>query len=154
MQQFMTLWIKEFCSYFQNMSAYFVLFVYLFVSIGSAFYFGEYLAMHDTALYALFYAQPVILTVLVPVLTMRSWAEEYRTGTIEFLLTQPISTSTLVLAKFCAVWLFYFAASLLFIPFIIFSAGWLQLDWWNIFSSYAGLWLLLLFYQHPEDHTS
>lgn len=146
MQQFMTLWIKEFRSYFQNMSAYFVLFVYLFVSIGSAFYFGEYLAMHDTALYALFYAQPVILTVLVPVLTMRSWAEEYRTGTIEFLLTQPISTSTLVLAKFCAVWLFYFAASLLFIPFIIFSAGWLQLDWWNIFSSYAGLWLLLLFY--------
>lgn len=146
MQQFTTLLLRELRSGFRGLPAYFIIFTYLFAAIGAAFYFGSYLAMHDTALYAVFYAQPIILAVLVPVLTMRSWAEEYRSGTIEFLLTQPISFTVLTMAKFCAAVLFCLLMTLGLLPFICYSGGWLQLDWQNVASSYGGLLLLILFY--------
>ena len=84
MQQFKALFKKEMSGYFRSHFAYFVFFIYLFISIGGAFYFGEYLAMHDTAVYALFYLQPVILVLLIPALTMRLWSDEYKSGTAEF----------------------------------------------------------------------
>ena len=108
MQQLWALFLREFRSYFRSFLAFMVFFVYLFVSIGSSFYFGSYLGMHDTALYALFYAQPIILAVLIPALSMRLWSEEYRLGTIEFLLTQPVKIMYLVLAKYLAPLLQYF----------------------------------------------
>ena len=61
MQQFTTLLLRELRSGFRGLPAYFIIFTYLFAAIGAAFYFGSYLAMHDTALYAVFYAQPIIL---------------------------------------------------------------------------------------------
>lgn len=146
MQQFTALFLREFRSYFRNLSVYFVLFVYLFASIGTAFYFGSYLGMHDMSLYALFYAQPIIAAVLIPVLTMRSWAEEYRSGTIESLLTQPVSFSILAAAKFCAVSTFGVLAMLGLLPFIIYSAGWLNLDWQNIITNELGLLFVMLFF--------
>ena len=106
MQQFKALFNKEFGSYFRSYLAYIVFFVYLFVSIGCAFYFGSYLAMHDTALYALFYLQPIILTVFVPAITMKMWSEEFKSGTAEFLLTQPINYFLLVGVKSLSAFLF------------------------------------------------
>lgn len=146
MRQFITLLSRELWGYFRSVWAYFVIFIYLFSSIGTAFYFGTYLAMHDTSLYAVFYAQPIILAILIPVLTMRSWSEEYRSGTIEFLLTQPISFIILTLSKFCAVFLFCLLMTLGLLPFICYTGGWLQLDWQNITVIYGGLLLLILFY--------
>lgn len=146
MQQFTALLLREFRSYFRNFSAYFVLFVYLFASMGTAFYFGSYLGMHDGALYALFYAQPIILAVLMPVLTMRSWAEEYRFGTIEYLLTQPVPCFVLTAAKFCAAGAFCLLAMLGLAPFIIYSADWLNLDWQNILTNELGLFVVMLFF--------
>ena len=146
MRQFITLLSRELRGYFRSVWAYFVIFIYLFSSIGTAFYFGTYLAMHDTSLYAVFYAQPIILAILIPVLTMRSWSEEYRSGTIEFLLTQPISFIILTLSKFCAVFLFCLLMTLGLLPFICYTGGWLQLDWQNITVIYGGLLLLILFY--------
>ncbi|MBR3502461.1 MAG: ABC transporter permease, partial [Alphaproteobacteria bacterium] len=90
MQQFRALLKKELGSYFNNFLAYIVLFFYLLTSIGSAFYFGSYLAMTDNSLFAAFYLQPFILTVIIPAITMKVWSDEYRLGTAEFLLTQPV----------------------------------------------------------------
>ena len=143
MQQLWALFLREFRSYFRSFLAFMVFFVYLFVSIGSSFYFGSYLGMHDTALYALFYAQPIILAVLIPALSMRLWSEEYRLGTIEFLLTQPVKIMYLVLAKYLALLLFCLLMAIFLLPFVFYSYSWLKIDWQNIVLDYVGLGLSL-----------
>ena len=145
-QQFKTLFFREFSNYFRSPLAYFVFFIYLFASIGSAFYFGSFLAMHDTSLYALFYAQPIILAVLLPSLTMKLWAEEYKQGTIELLLTQPVDIWVIQKAKYFSVVLFCFLMSLFLLPFIFYTSEWLNIDWQNILSDFLGLWLCMMLF--------
>ena len=146
MRQFTALFKKEIGAYFKSYFAYFVFFIYLFVSVGGAFYFGEYLAMHDTAVYALFYLQPIVLTLLIPALTMRLWSDEYKSGTAEFLLTQPLSNKLPVLAKFLASGTFAAGMSLFTLPFIIYTANWLKIDFGNVVCCYLGVWLYILLF--------
>ena len=146
MQQFFALFKKEMNGYFKSYFAFMIFFIYLFVSVGCAFYFGAYLAMHDTSVYALFYLQPAILALLIPALTMRLWSDEYKSGTAEFLLTQPLKNRLPVLAKFAASGAFAVAMSLFLLPFIVFTSGWLKIDWSNVMSSYLGVWLYILLF--------
>ena len=141
MLQFTALLRKEINSYFKSYFAYMIVFIYLSVSIGSAFYFGAYLAMHDNTVYSLFYIQPVILTLLIPALTMRLWSDEYKSGTAEFLFTQPISNKLPVLAKFMGAFILVCLMSLFLLPFIFYTSEWLRIDWNGILCSYLGLWL-------------
>ncbi len=143
MQQFKALWLKELGGYFQSSFAYMILFIYMFVSVGGAFYFGSYLALHDPSVYALFYIQPIVLTALLPAVTMRLWSEEYKSGTAEFLLTQPLEPWQPVVAKFAAATAFGWLMSLFLLPFICFTAQYLVLDWGNIFCAYIGLVLFI-----------
>ncbi len=143
MQQFRSLLKKELSGYFRSLLAYLVIFIYLFSSIGSAFYFGSYWGMHDSGVYSLFYVQPIILAVLIPAITMRTWADEYRCGTAEFLLTQPIKTKILVLSKYLAVLLFGFGMTIFLLPFIVYTAIWLQIDWINVAIEFLGVWLII-----------
>ena len=143
MQQFKALWLKELSGYFQSSFAYMILFIYMFVSIGGAFYFGSYLALHDPSVYALFYLQPIVLTALLPAVTMRLWSEEYKSGTAEFLLTQPLEPWQPVAAKFAAATVFGLIMPLLLLPFIFFTAQYLTLDWGNIVCAYLGLALFI-----------
>ena len=146
MQQFFALFKKEMNGYFKSYFAYMIFFIYLFVSVGCAFYFGAYLAMHDTSVYALFYLQPAILALLIPALTMRLWSDEYKSGTAEFLLTQPLSNRLPVMAKFVASGVFAMAMSLFLLPFIIYTSFWLKIDWNNVACSYIGVWLYILLF--------
>ncbi|MBR6355317.1 MAG: Gldg family protein, partial [Alphaproteobacteria bacterium] len=143
MQQFKALWLKELGGYFQSSFAYMILFIYMFVSVGGAFYFGSYLALHDPSVYALFYLQPIVLTALLPAVTMRLWSEEYKSGTAEYLLTQPLEAWQPVAAKFAAATVFGWFMSLLLLPFIFFTAQYLTLDWGSIVCSYIGLALFV-----------
>ena len=145
MRQFKALFKKEINTYFKSYFAYAIFFVYLFVSIGTAFYFGAYLSAHDEALYPLFYAQPIILLVLLPAITMKIWSEEYHSGTAEFLLTLPLSPYISVVAKFCAAFCLCFIMSLFLLPFVLYTGQWLVLDWGNIFSCFLGLWFVMAF---------
>jgi ABC-2 type transport system permease protein len=85
----------------------------------------------------LFYIAPWVFLFLVPAVTMRSFSEERRTGTIELLLTKPITELRLVLAK-------YFAAVVLvllaLVPTLVYwwSIGTLAVPAWNIDS--GGIW--------------
>ena len=146
MQQFKALFKKELSGYFKSSFAYFIFFIYLFVSIGGAFYFGSYLAMHDTSVYALFYLQPIILSLLIPALTMRLWSEEYKSGTAEFLLTQPVLDKLPVIAKVSASVFLAVLMSLFLLPFIIYTASWLEIDWGNVVCCYLGVWLYILLF--------
>jgi ABC-2 type transport system permease protein len=146
MQQFRALLKKEVLIYMRSYLALALFLIYLFVSIGGAFYLGSYLAMHDTTVYAVFVLQPVILILLIPAMTMRLWADEYKSGTAEFLLTQPIPVYKIVMAKVVAAWSFCFVMSLFFLPFVYYTASWMTLDFGNIFLCFSGLWLLMFMF--------
>ena len=145
MQQFKALFKKEIGAYFKSYFAYIIFFVYLFVSVGVAFYFGAYLSAHDSSMYALFYAQPIILLVLLPAVTMKTWSDEYRSGTAEFLLTLPLHPAVPVLAKVAAAWCLCFGMSLFLLPFVFYTATWLHLDVGNLMTDFIGLWLVMAF---------
>ncbi len=95
---------------------------------------------------SLFLIAPWVFLFLVPAVTMRSFAEEKRTGTIELLLTKPLSTVQLILAKFLSGWLLTLIAIL---PTIIYYVTIYRLadpvgnvDQGGILGSYIGLALL------------
>jgi len=68
---------------------------------------------------SLFYIAPWVFLFLVPAITMRSFAEEIKTGTIELLLTKPVSEMQLVTAKFFAAVTLVFIALLPCVVYII-----------------------------------
>ncbi|HNK41187.1 MAG TPA: ABC transporter permease, partial [Flavobacteriales bacterium] len=94
----------------------------------------------------LFFLAPWVFLFLVPAITMRSFSEERRTGTLELLLTKPISEFTLVLGKYTAAVLLVLLA---LIPTLVYywSVGQLAVPTWNIdaggtWGSYLGLFFL------------
>ena len=103
---FKTVFNKEFAGFFRSGNAYIVLGIYALLSFAATFYAGGYFSLDNTSLTSFFLYQPEILIVLLPAITMRSWTDERRQGTLEYLLTQPISYVSAVLAKFGAAWLF------------------------------------------------
>lgn len=143
MRAFTSLFKKEFSDIYANGAAYLIFFVYLLCSTSVAFYFGHYADMHDAAIYSLFYLQPYILAIIVPVLTMRTWSEEYRSHTAEWLLSAPMSDIAIVLAKWFAVIANLTIMLLLLIPFVLITLRWLHLDLGNILTCFSGLFLTM-----------
>ncbi|WP_336366030.1 Gldg family protein [Marinobacter sp. C2H3] len=93
---------KEFRGFFASPAAY--LFMGLFVAACLfVFFWGEaFFARNVADLEPLFHWLPLLLIFLIAALTMRSWSEERRSGTLESLLTSPVSLWQLVLGKFLA----------------------------------------------------
>ena len=77
-------------------------FFLLFTSIW-LFYFQRFFAMDTASLRPYFASFPLAFILVIPALTMKSWAEERRLGTVELLLTMPFSEWDLVLGKFLSV---------------------------------------------------
>ena len=93
---------KEFAGYFRTPTAYIIIAVYLVLSMFATFYSAYFFAYDNSGLISFFTYQPEIFVVLMPAATMRLWADERRSGTIEFLLTQPVDYTAVVLGKFMA----------------------------------------------------
>jgi ABC-2 type transport system permease protein len=87
-----------------------------------------------------FYCTAVLIT--VPFLTMRAFSEEKRTGTIEFLLTAPVSDAQVVLAKFLGAWLAYCMLWALTAVFFLLLQRTAPFDWAPVLTGYLGTWLL------------
>jgi len=116
---------KELFSYLNAPAFYGVaVFFLLFCSIW-LFYFQQFFTRNVASLRVYFGIFPLIFILIIPVLTMRSWAEERKTGSIELLLTLPFSEWDLVLGKFCAA--FGLLAMMLILtiplPFTLFPLG-------------------------------
>ncbi|MDR0456419.1 MAG: ABC transporter permease [Treponema sp.] len=107
---------KELFSYL-NAPAFYgaAVFFLLFCSIW-LFYFQRYFTMNVASLRPYFAFFPLVFILVIPVLTMKSWAEERKTGSIELLLTMPFSEWDLVLGKFCAVFALLVMMLILTIP--------------------------------------
>ena len=91
---------KELSSYFNSPIAYIVLAGYL-VFTTVAFFFLNQFFVHDEASLRLYFSTvPTVFIFLIPALTMRSWAEEKKSGTLELLLTLPFKEHEVVIGKF------------------------------------------------------
>jgi len=99
------LFIKEIQGFFSSLTGYLVIAVFLAVTGLCLWVFPGVLNIPESgyaSLDSLFYIAPWVFLFLVPAITMRSFAEETKTGTIELLFTKPISEWQLTVAKFLA----------------------------------------------------
>ena len=97
---------RELAGYFATPVAYVFIVVFLFLNGIFTFYLGDFYERGQADLQPFFVWHPWLYLFLVPALGMRLWAEERRSGTIELLMTLPISVTQAVLAKFFAAWAF------------------------------------------------
>ena len=141
-QRTLALTRKELFSYL-NAPAFYgaAVFFLLFCSIW-LFYFQRYFSMNVATLRPYFGTFPLVFILVVPVLTMKSWAEERKTGSVEILLTMPFSEWNLVLGKFLAAYAMLVMMIIMTIPvpLSLFALG--TFDGGVIFSEYIGALLM------------
>jgi ABC-2 type transport system permease protein len=107
---------RELGSYFATPIAYVFLAIFALLSGLLAFYVGGFFEQGQADLQAFFQFHPWLYLFLIPALAMRLWAEERRGGTIELLLTLPVSLAAVVAGKFLAAWVFTAFALVLTFP--------------------------------------
>ena len=110
---------REFAAYFATPVATVFIVIFLVLSGALTFTLGGFFTRGQADLLPFFGFIPWLFLFLVPALTMRLWAEERRLGTIELLLTLPITPAQAVVGKFLAAWLFCGLALLLTFPLAI-----------------------------------
>jgi ABC-2 type transport system permease protein len=93
---------RELRAYFTTPVAYIVVIFFLVVTAAWFFYAQQFFAQGVASLRGYFSLWPILFILLLPAITMRSWAEERRQGTAEILLTLPFREGELVLGKFAA----------------------------------------------------
>jgi ABC-2 type transport system permease protein len=114
-----TIFRRELASYFATPLAYIFIVIFLVMAGTFAFFIGNFFNRGQADLQPFFQFHPWLYLVLIPALSMRLWAEERRSGTIEMLLTMPVSMTEAVLGKFFAAWAFAGIALILTFPFWI-----------------------------------
>jgi len=114
-----TIFRREFGGYFATPLAYVFIVIFLFVTGIFTFYLGRFFERGEADLGSFFIFHPWLYLFLIPAISMRLWAEERKSGTIELLLTLPIPLWAAVLAKFLAAWAFTGLALVLTFPFWI-----------------------------------
>ena len=110
---------NEFFRYFISPLAYVYLICFLLLNGSFAVYFGHFLERGQADLLPMFSFQPWLYLLFIPGISMRLWAEEFRTKTILQIITMPVSIPALVWGKFFASWMFCALALLLTFPFWI-----------------------------------
>jgi ABC-2 type transport system permease protein len=148
---------RELGAYFSSPIAYVFIVIFLLLCGFFTFFFGHFFDIGQASLSGPFFMwHPWFYLFLVPAVGMRLWAEERRVGTIELLLTMPITAWQAIVGKFLASWLFLLLALVLTFPIVLtviylgspsdpglfkwFSAS--NADKGVIFCAYLGSWLM------------
>ena len=143
MKQLPIIFRREFTSFFATPLAYVFLLIFLVLSSVFTFYLGGFYESGQANLNPFFNFHPWLYLFLVPALAMRMWAEERKSGTIELLITLPITRFESVVGKFLAAWVFAGIALLLTFP-IVLTVNYLgDPDNGAILTGYFGSWLLV-----------
>jgi ABC-2 type transport system permease protein len=137
-----TIFRRELAAYFTSPLAYVFIVIFLVLAGSLTFYVGAWLERGQADLRAFFQWHPWLYLFLVPAVGMRLWAEERQSGTIEFLMTQPISTLQAVLGKFLAAWVFVGIALVLTFPLWLTVNVLGPADNGVILAGYLGSWLM------------
>jgi ABC-2 type transport system permease protein len=107
---------RELGGYFTTPVAYVFLIVFLALAGAMTFYIGQFFERNQADLDSFFTFHPWLYLFLIPAIAMRLWAEERKSGTVELLLTMPLSLWDAVLGKFLAAWVFAGIALVLTFP--------------------------------------
>jgi ABC-2 type transport system permease protein len=118
MSGFKAVFKRELRSYFTTPIAYVFLVVFLFFS-GYMTFKNGFFEIRQADMTAFFFNMPLLFAFMVPATTMRLWAEERKSGSIELLFTLPITVTQAVLGKFFAAWVFLIIALALTFPMVI-----------------------------------
>jgi ABC-2 type transport system permease protein len=132
-----TLAVKELNALFTSPIAYAVIAVFMVLS-GYTFTVTLFVSKQATLVH-IFFQAAVQLILLVPLITMRQFAEERRSGTLELLLTAPLREIEIVVAKFIACMVVVLAMTSLTLVYALVLAVYGQPDWGPIYSGYLGL---------------
>ncbi|ARU58409.1 MAG: ABC transporter permease [Pseudomonadales bacterium] len=133
---------REFQGYFATPLAYIFIVIFLVLSGIFTFYIGRFYDRGQADLAAFFNYLPWLYLILAPAVAMRLWSEERNSGTIELLMTLPVSTSQAVIGKFLAAWGIMGIALGLTFPLWI-TVNYLgEPDNGVIFATYLGSWLM------------
>jgi ABC-2 type transport system permease protein len=134
---------RELAAYFTSPLAYIFIVIFLLLCGFFTFMVGGFFERGEASLSASFFIwHPWFYLFLVPAVGMRLWAEERRVGTIELLLTMPITAWQAIVGKFLASWLFLLLALVLTFPI------WITVNYLGhpdngvIFCGYIGSWLM------------
>ena len=133
---------REFGSYFATPLAVVFIVIFLVLCGAFTFYLGDFYETGQADLQMFFRFHPWLYLLLVPAVAMRLWADERKTGTLELLLTQPVTLWQAVFGKFLAAWAFVGVALALTFPM------WITVNWLGdpdngvIIASYLGSWLM------------
>ena len=142
MRPVLTVMKRELGAYFATPLAYVFIVIFLALAGSFTFFMGNFFERGQADLSSFFVFQPWLYLFLVPAVAMRLWAEERRSGTIELLMTLPITTFQAVLGKFLAAWIFAGIALALTFPMWL-TVNWLgQPDNGVILLSYLGSWVM------------
>ncbi len=112
----LTIMKRELGGYFLTPVAYVFIVIFLFTTGIFTFQLGHFFDAKQASLQLFFTFHPWLYLFLVPAVSMRLWSEERKSGTIELLLTLPISLGAAVLGKFLAAWAFTGIALILTFP--------------------------------------
>lgn len=143
MSAFLALFRRELAAYFRTPLALVYAVIFLMLSNSFVFYLGDLYETGQASMQGYFRLLPWVCLLLVPALCMRSWSEEFRSGTIELLDALPLPPWHQVLAKFLALWCVAVGALLLSFPLWL-SLAWLgDPDHGTIMLGYVGICLML-----------
>lgn len=142
MHNIKTIFRREFGSYFATPLALVFIVFFLALAAAFAFQFGNFYERGQADLAPFFSYHPWLYLFLIPAISMRLWAEERKSGSIELLMTLPITTWQAVIGKFLATWAFAGVALALTFPMWI-TVNYLGApDNGAIFAGYIGSFLM------------
>lgn len=133
---------RELANYFHSLTAYIVVILFLLITGGMfwlEFFQGGF---PELSMRRLFGDAPLFLAFFAPAVTMGLLAEEKRAGTLELLMTMPVSDTQIVIGKFLAAVVLLLVTFLFTTPYAFSLAMMGNLDWGPVIGGYAGLVLL------------
>jgi len=142
MSQTINVFKRELASYFATPLAFIFIVIFLFLTGIFTFYVGNFFERGQADLRPFFTFHPWLYLFLIPAISMRLWAEERKSGSIELLLTLPLSSTAAVVGKFLAAWAFTGLALALTFPMWITVAFLGKPDHGVILAGYIGSFLM------------
>lgn len=131
---------REFLSFFRSPAAYIVLILYLLIT--GWFFFSTFFLAGRADVRDFFGLMPIIFSFTIPAVTMRQFAEEYRSGSIEILGTLPVSNWDIVIGKSLSSLLFVCIMLLPTLSYPVFISQLGVLDWGPVAGGYIGAILM------------
>jgi ABC-2 type transport system permease protein len=145
---------RELAGYFGSPVAYVFIVIFLLLCGFFTFSVSHFYELGQADLRAFFEWHPWIFLFLIPAVAMRLWADEWRTGTIELMLTLPITLTEVVVGKFLAAWLFIAIGLFLTFPLVLTVIYLGDPDLGAIFCAYFGSFFMAGAYLSVGSMTS